>query len=262
MIVLEGWKSPGRGATEMTHDQIFGIMTYLMDAEKIQNDVWGPPLQLKIGKTINVNTDNTLRHIIGFMKSIGIIYENSLQGGKVPNPDYCVSPSGEMLYSLIKMEKIAIENEENSVVEKIQNMYKQFYANAFLYWFVRDTKIHVARTILKAIKKYGSLDKIEWFILNTFITETDNKEQEEIVDKLIKDYRSGDITLTAENIKKRVNSYNYWAQLLSYAGLIKKTGQKVTIGNKYPQLVEDILADDFYEHLNIRGKYNIQGKKE
>ena len=212
----------------------------------------------RLGNTIDVHEASTVRHIIGFMKSIGVIYEDALEGGKVPNPNHGVTPSGEVLYSIIKMDQIASESEDKALIQQITNLYRRFYANVFIYWYVRDSKVHVARTVLKAIKKFDYLDKIEWFILNTYISETDNKQQEQMVEKYINEYRAGDLTLTTENINKRINSYGYWTQLLSYSGLIKKTGNKLSIGNQFSDLIEAILADDFLINLRIRDKYNLE----
>jgi hypothetical protein len=255
---LKGWGNPGRVVQDILHDQMFGIMKILMDKERINGRVWNPELQSIIGETIDVDKASTVRHIIGFMKSIGVLYEDALPGGKVPNPDHCISPSGKVLYSLISMKHKAEGVENKEVMQKVQNMFRWFYANAFIYWYVRDTKIHVARTVLKAIRKHDYLEKIEWFILNTIVSETDNKTQEDQADKYIRDYRDGNLTLTKENIKGNVNSYNYWTQILDYSGLIIKKGNKIYMGKQFPELTEAILADDFLENLDVNDKFNLR----
>jgi hypothetical protein len=255
---LKGWRTPGRTISDKLHSQMFGIMDFLKDSQSINNNVWGPPLQLIIGETIDVQEESTLRHIIGFMKSIGILYSDALESGKIPNSKYCVTPRGEVLYSLISMERLAKDKENNEVLKSISNMYQDFYANAFIYWYVRDTKVHVARTILKAIRSHGYLDKIEWFIINTIITETDNEIEEQNVDKYINAYRSNELALTMDNIKSRINSYNYWTQLLSYAGLIIKTGNKIYMGKGFSELTEALLAEDFLQTLKVEDRYNLK----
>lgn len=254
---LKGWGNPGRVVQDILHDQMFGIMSFLMDKERINGCVWNPELQSIIGETIGVEKASTIRHIIGFMKSIGVLYENSLVGGKVPNPENCVSPSGKVLYTLIKMRYKAEEIEDKEVLGKIENLFRTFYSKAFIYWFVRDTKIHVARSVLKALKRYDYLEKIEWFILNTYISETDNKLQEEQVEKYISEYRNGNLTLTLDNIKSNVNSFNYWTQILDYSGLIIKNGNKIYMGKKFPELIDAILAEDFIDNLDIKDKYYL-----
>jgi hypothetical protein len=258
MIILSGWRSPGRTVHEKLHFQMHGIIDYLSSSEKIGTDRWNPDLQSKIGATIEVGEPSTLRHIIGFMKSIGVIYDDALPSGKIPKIDYCVTKTGDLLYTLTKMEKIAKDSEDKEVIERIENMYRFFYANVFIYWYVRDSKVHVARTVLKAINKYGYLDKVEWFILNTFISNTDNEQEENEVEKYITAYRSGEMKLSSENIKSKVNSYNYWTQLLAYAGLIKKDGSTIYLGKNSPEFIESILADDFMQNLNTKNRYHLE----
>ena len=60
------------------------LSNYLNDTDKIGSDVWEPALQKKIGETIDVHEASTVRHIIGFMKSIGVIYEDASGGGEGP----------------------------------------------------------------------------------------------------------------------------------------------------------------------------------
>ncbi|ADU29391.1 hypothetical protein [Evansella cellulosilytica] len=258
MLKLIGWSNPGRSISDTTHRQMFGIMSYLKDKDKVGQDVWNSELQAKIGKTIDVNKPSTLRHIVGFMKSIGIIYGDSLQGGKVPDSRHLVTQSGEVLYQLIEMEQLAKEQKKKEVIEQVGTMYKHFYANAFIYWYVRGTDIHVVRTVLKTLDKFDSLDKMEWFIMNTFITATDNAVQEEIVEKYIEQYRNKELTLTKDSIVENVNAYGFWASLLNYTGLIRKEGSKIYKGNLHPELTNAILEDDFLQHFDIEERYNLR----
>lgn len=258
MIELEGWRSPGRGVHETLHKQMYGIILFLKDQDKINNELWGPPLQRKIGSTIGVNEASTVRHIIGFMKSVGIIGEEALESRKVPDADKSISESGNLLFSLIKLELVAMENDNKELQQKVLRMLKHFYANAFIYWYARDSKVHVARTVLSTIKKFGYIDKIEWFILNSFVTETDDKQQEELVENYINGYRAGDLKLSMQNVKKNINSYNYWTQILSYAGLIRKIDNKIYLGQEFPELVEAMLEKDFLLNLDVTKKYHLK----
>lgn len=257
MLELIGWGNPGRAITDKTHLQIYGLISYMQDVDRIENEIWSKSLKEKIKININVNTQSTLRHLIGLMKSIGIIYEDSFTTGEVPNVNHIVTPKGQLLYSLLKSDIYAKEQENVAVIKEIQNMYKEFYTNAFIYWYVRGTDIHVARTVMKTLKKFESLNKMEWFIMNTFITQTDNKEQEEIVEEYINKYRSGGLTLTEDNIIRNENAFGYWKSILNFTGLIKKDGNNIYIGNSSPEFCEAILAPDFLETLDTSDRYNI-----
>src|SRR5690606_1653732 len=112
---------------------------------------------------------------------------------------------GEVLLSLISMEeKLRLQNVEEGIEisseinQKITNMYRAFYSKVMInYYFPRGGRgdgtkpLHLFRAVMKALRRYGTLDKWEWYLLNTYVTEDDNVEQEKELDRAISDYRSG-----------------------------------------------------------------------
>jgi hypothetical protein len=90
-------------------------------------------------------------------------------------------------------------------------------------------------------------------LLNTYITEDDNEEQERQFEEAINDYRLGKVNYSSDSIEVNKLAHVYIPQYLLIAGLVtlERTPQKWEMreGTFFPELCNIVLEDDFLENF-------------
>ena len=80
------------------------------------------------------------------------------------------------------------------------------------------SKLHPLRATLRALNKYGRMDKWEWYLLNTCIRHDDCDVEEATLDDYITRYRNGEYDFTMRNVVEKPKGHQYTPQYLNLPG--------------------------------------------
>ena len=243
---LKGWKYEGRKISDKLHEQILVIVEIINDPVQVGEMNW-PELQSYISLKLGVATGQ-VRTIKRMMEEFGIIEKGSLNARDIPNSNI-FTENGLFLIDLIKTEKLMgkTKNSDFKSIDEIREVYKLYYQKILNeYEYSDGIKIlHPLRATLKAVDKYEYLEYFEWYLLNTLITTDDNIREEDELDYYIKEYRSGNIDFTEEDIVENKLSHSYVLGNFVYCGLVNVSGKKtkilITLNKKYSDTIQEIL---------------------
>ena len=136
---------------------------------------------------------------------------------------------GKLVYQAAKLEEQVgfADNYEDDVKEKIyaeiKKLYEEAYCDALRFYYFKNSdgsKLHPLRATLRALNKYGRMDKWEWYLLNTCIRHDDCDVEEAALDDYITRYRNGEYDLTMRNVIETTKGHQYIPQYFEFAGLL------------------------------------------
>ncbi|MET3728191.1 hypothetical protein ABID52_001772 [Fictibacillus halophilus] len=262
---LKGWSNPGRNIEDKLHEQFYNMVNTLQDKHFTKHRNY---LQIKsdLVLSLGLKSDGQLSTIKNTIEDLGLVNRGILERRNTNfSKDKLLTDLGRVLFSLIEIENELLKQNEKiplQISKSIEDMYKSFYTEALInYYFtngVRDginSRFHPVRAILKQLRKYGTLDFFEYYLLCTHIYEDDNEQQEKQFQQAIEDYRAGNITLRKANIIEQVKGHQYLPQWIEKANFIKiKRGTRIydwqiseNVVNK--EIVDHILHSDFLDNL-------------
>lgn len=271
---LYGWNYEGRQVNQDFHWKARTIIELLSNPSFVKGRTYGVAVQEEIGKELGGLSGGTVRTIKRMMEQLGIIYKDALHR-KVPDPNYLLTEQGQLLFPLVETEIQLSRIDPNDprkleLQNAINQMYRSFYSKImYNYYFPNggrgeSGRLHLLRAVLKALRKYKSLDYWEWYLLNTFITEDDNIHQEKDLDTAIQDYRDkkakGDkpFDKKRDKPKKYELSHSYIVSYLEYGGFVKIVGTgdswRIVEGNHYSDIKEKVLENDFLKNFYINSE--------
>lgn len=267
-MYLSGWKYEGRKISDQLHEQMLVIMEMMNDPNIVRDMNW-PALQKVIALELGV-APGQVRTIKSTMEVLGILKKGSLNANDIPSSNTIYTKDGRTLVELIATEQMLKDNiSHNSfkAIESIQNIYRLFYQSMLVkYSFNMGGNIlHPLVATLKALKKYESLDFWEWYILNSCIRNDANEKEEEELDRLINEYRTGKIRFKEGDVIENQLSHSYVLGNFIYTGLITAEGSKyklkIRINEGEKETINDILADQkidvSYESLIENAGINV-----
>ena len=247
-MYLSGWKYEGRKIADKLHEQMLDIIEILNDPSKVAGQQW-PALQKYIAKELGVEPGQ-VRTIKRMMEEFGIVKKGALNAHDVPSADRIYTENGHTLVELLATEKLMRQNmtsDNLELLKEINSIYKLYYQKVLTsYTYNIDGEIlHPLRATLKALKKYQYLSYWEWYILNTVIRNDDAVDEEEKLDELIKQYRTGQIRFKDSDIVENKLSHSYVLGNFEYAGLVcvegSKTNLKITLNNASIDVINEIV---------------------
>ena len=238
---LYGWKYEGRTISDKLQEQIMGIIEFLNDPVKVANRKWGKELQISIGRELDIS-DGQVRTIKRMMEEFDILIKGKLNRNIVPKRETIYSENGKFLLKVFENEKLLSQSNDAESIEelkKFRKIYKLSYFKILTQYTIENedgTKFRQAFVLLKALRKFGHLTYWEWYLLNTFITSENDKEQEEEFEEHLMSFRSGKIKESELAIKKNSLSHSYILNNFKYVGIIDVKGRKedlkITINKK------------------------------
>lgn len=243
---LKGWKYEGRKISDKLHEQILVIVEIINDPVQVGEMKW-PELQSYISLKLGVATGQ-VRTIKRMMEEFGIVEKGSLNAKDVPNHNV-FTENGKFLIDLIKTENLMYKTKHSDVksIEEIKEVYKLYYQKVLNEYTYSDgiKVLHPLRATLKALDKYDYLEYWEWYLLNTFINDDDNPDEENKLDFYITEFRSGKIKFTEDDIVENKLSHSYVLGNFVYCGLVnisgKKTNLLITSNKKYGDTIQEII---------------------
>jgi len=225
---LAGWDYVGRNIDESLHTQFRMIVECLSDASFVKGRVWSSrDLQEDLAQKLG-NSDGQIRTLKRVFEDLGLVKKGSLNRTNVLERSKFMSSIGEKVYYASCLEKelnkIPDKNKKESARNHIKGLYEEGYCIAMANYFYESPdkcmRLHPLRATLKALQKYGSMDKWEWYLLNTDIREDDNTNQENLLNQHIKEYRNGVLTFSMKDVIRKPKGHQYLPQFLQFAGLV------------------------------------------
>lgn len=261
-LKLMGWQNTGRNWDESLIVQTVRTIELLQDEGFVQGEPWGHDLQYRLASAIGSNSDGTIRTITTMMRQMGVLAPGALRPRQVVSSSSLLSTTGRVLFRVLQMSLAAKNLSDSSLRDKLeqplQDVQRALFARAMLNHFfpsgARGTgnrPLHPLRAVMKALRRFGYLDRMEWYLLNTYIVEDDNAEHEEQLASAIFRKRSRQLSLSMDNVVKNQKGHQYLPQQLQAAGFVDlaysgKTWIRMTENTEYfPGLVDYVLADDF-----------------
>ena len=261
---LKGWDYIGRNIDESLHDQFRAIAENLSNETFVNNRKWGSSLQTDLANILKTSPGQ-IRTIKRVCEALGLLKKGALNMSSTPNPASFMTKAGQVVLKASSLEQnigdLKDANQRNQARQHVKGLYEEGYSMAMAnYYYEFDTvpvtRLHPLRATLKALAKYGSLDKWEWYLLNTYIRADDNLEMELQLDNSIKAYRSGDLSFSMKNVVEKPKGHQYFPQYLHYAGLVNlRNGLywKISDNGKKLEFKAHILSDGYLRELYEKG---------
>lgn len=247
-MYLCGWKYEGRKISDKLHDQILEMIGIFNDPTQVAGRRW-PELQKYISAKLGI-APGQVRTIKRMMEEFGILKKGVLNATEVPDADKIYAEGGKTLIKLLDAEKLMRENQRAdnaSLMRKVKDIYQIYYQQVFAaYSYREDGKLlHPLRATLKAVKKFDYLDYWEWYLLNTVISMDDDQEEEAELERLIEEYRKGELKLKESDIAENMLSHSYVLGNFEYAGFVHVKGSKpcmkITLNSEAEEVIEGII---------------------
>lgn len=247
-MLLNGWKYEGRKISDKLHEQILGIVEIINSPEKVAERNW-TELQKYISSELDI-TPGQVRTIKRMMEEFDIVKKGALNSKEIPSVDV-YTENGKTLIDLMETERLMMQKPsvDNLVtMEEIKKIYKLYYQKVMLAYCYNDNGhiLHPLKATLKALRKYKYLKYYEWYLLNTFIRDDNNAEQEQELENAITQYRNGNLKIKDADIVENQLSHTYVLGNFVYAGFIEVEGNKpdlkITINKETEHLVDKILG--------------------
>jgi hypothetical protein len=235
-------------------------MQCLSDSRFVQNHTWGGWLQGELAKKLGLSPGQ-IRTIKRACENLRLLKVGALNHRSIPSVDAIITTAGGMVLEASELEQRCRTHGEpgtqDETLKVIRSMYQSAYRES-MWWFhyriseVPLVRLHPLRAILKAFIKYGSLDKWEWYLLNTFIRSDDEPAMEAALDVAMESYRAERLTFTMSDVTENPKGHQYLPQILAYSGLVRLTnGRNWEISNNdnYADLKQRILSENFLREI-------------
>lgn len=260
---LAGWDYVGRNIDDSLHFQFRVIIDCLSDSNFVNGRSWGKEIQEELAARLGTSPGQ-IRTIKRVCEDLGLINKGSLNGTKIPSHNSIITKAGDIVHKANKLEQICegivdVRKREKAL-RHIKGLYEEGYVMALVNYYYTfpanpPAHLHPLRATLKALNKYRSLDKWEWYLLNTVIRADDNPDMEDLLDQHITEYRRGDLQLSMSDVIEKPKGHQYLPQFFQYADLVNlQNGRNWRMSDnlKHQDIKARVLSDHFL--FEIYGK--------
>ena len=259
---LRGWDYTGRNLGADFHRQMRLMMYYLMMPSFTNHQTWGNPIQDALAPKMGVSSSGVVRTVKRTCENFGLINNEMFNPRTEINGDDLLTERGKVVYQTATLEfevnesKDLDEKSKERALVYIKSLYEEAYCDALkqFYYDNRDgTYLSPLRATLRALKRYGRMDKWEWYLMNTCIRHDDDEEEEEQLNEYIIKYRNEEITFTMQNVVEKPKGHQYIPQYFEYAGLvhlIQRPTWSIADNDNHKDIKEEVLSDTFLLELH------------
>lgn len=258
---LRGWDYTGRNISPELHRQFLVMIDCLSDPTFTDHATWGNPIQDKLAIAMQMSSSGAVRTVKRMFNNFGFLQQASFSSRNEINNRRLLTDRGQLVYQAAKLEQQVSEsvaydeNKKKQIFAEIKKLYEEAYCEALrdFYFTNQDgSHLHPLRATLRALNKYGRLDKWEWYLLNTFIREDDDVDAENELEGYIEQYRAGNISFTMENVVEKPKGHQYTPQHFEFAGLlhvVQRPLWSIADSGKHNDIKSQVLSDTFLESL-------------
>ena len=258
---LRGWDYTGRNVSKDLHSQFRRMVDCLSDKSFVKHRTWGNPIQDDLAASLGVSSSGAIRTIKKIFEDFGFINPDALNSRTEIDSRKILTKRGQMIYYLSKLEKsidesstLSEEDRKESEI-RIKGMYEEAYCDVLKeYYYVNEdgSRLMPLRATIRAIERYGRLDKWEWYLMNTIIRHDDNANEEALLDEYINKYRNEAIHFNMSNVVEKPKGHQYIPQYFEFAGLCKvvqRPDWSISLSGKHSEVVEEIMSSDYLDKL-------------
>jgi hypothetical protein len=257
---LTGWDYVGRNIDDSLHRQFRIIVDCLSDPTFVKKRSWGHEIQVDLAKKLGTSPGQ-IRTIKRICEDLGLFKKGSLNRTDIPSHSSIMTEAGAIVHRANNLEQLCKNIDDNKkrdeALNHIKGLYEEGYVMALVHYYYKfptnpPTRLHPLRATLKAFRKYGSLDKWEWYLLNTDILADDNPEMEASLEQHITAYRRGELTFTMANVVEKPKGHQYLPQFFQYAGLVNLlTGRnwRISDNDKHQDVKKRVLSENFLTEI-------------
>ena len=179
---LRGWDYTGRNIGPDLHRQFRIMIDCLSDSSFTDHSSWGNGIQDRLAEQMQISSSGAVRTVKRVCVNFGFLNEDSFSSRNEMDIQNLLTDRGKLVYQAAKLEEQVgfADNYEDDVKEKIyaeiKKLYDESYCDALRFYYFKNSdgsKLHPLRATLRALNKYGRMDKWEWYLLYTCIRHDD-----------------------------------------------------------------------------------------
>ena len=259
---LRGGEYTGRNISAEWHEQ-FKIMTdCLTDTEFVCEAGWGNSIQDKLADKISASSSGIVRTLKKMCENFGFYAPHALEARKQIDCNGLLTERGKLAYHAATLEMQVRANSgltdsvKRAAIAEINKIYEEVYCEALKeYRFTNadGSYFYPLRATLRALEKYGQMDKWEWYLLNTFVRHNDDAAEESLLEEHISKYRNGEYAFSMQNVTENPKGHQYTPQYFEFAGLLNIARRPLwTIANseKNADLKREVLGETFLDNTD------------
>ena len=258
---LRGWDYTGRNIGPDLHRQFSIMIECLSDPEFTNHSTWNNALQERLAPYMNMSSAGAVRTVKRVCANFGLIVEESFGNRQEIDSTNLLTKRGKLVYQAAKLESQVNEsdrydeNTKEKINIQIKNLYEEAYCSALTHYYFSyndNRRLHPLRATLLAIKKYGTLDKWEWYLLNICVRHDDDLEEIKDFDTKINEYRKGQLSFSMEDVVEKPKGHQYIPQYFEFAGLmhvIQRPEWSISDSGRHKNVKDIILEQDFLDKL-------------
>lgn len=258
---LRGWDYTGRNIGPELHRQYRIMMECLSDSDFTNHSTWGNPIQDLLAQKMGMTSPGAVRTVKKIFSNFGFLIDDSFSSRNEIESNNLLSKRGKIVYEAAVLEyrignSTSLSDEKkDKAYKQIKVLYEEAYCDALkAYYFINGdgTYLHPLRATLRALSKYGRMDKWEWYLLNTCVRHDDNTDEEAALDEYIKQYRDGKLQFSMRNVVEKQKGHQYIPQYFEFAGLlhvIQRPEWSIGDSGEHTPVKEAVLSDDFLSSL-------------
>lgn len=262
---LRGWDYTGRNIGPELHRQFRIMIDCLADNSFVNHRTWGNSIQDDLAERIGVASSGVIRTIKRIFENFGLINTDALNTRVEIDSQKLLTKRGQLVYYLANLEKSISESKDlddqhkEASAKKIKNLYEEAYCDALKGYYYDNgdgTYLMPLRATLRAVEKYGTMDKWEWYLMNTFIRHDDDPDEEAQLEEYIKKYRSGQYQFDMRNVVEKPKGHQYIPQYFEYAGIFKviqRPDWSISLSGRHQDVIAEVLSPDFLDRLHQGG---------
>lgn len=258
---LRGWDYTGRNIGPELHRQYRIMVECLMNDSFVNHATWGNPIQEKLAEKMGMSSSGAVRTVKRLCASFGFFKPGALSSRTEIDPSSFLSERGRFVFETATLES---QIERTSTLDKkskeralsqVKSLYEEAYCDALMNYYFEfsdGSRLCPLRATLRALNKYGTMDKWEWYLLNTYIRKDDDYESEKTLDKYIKMYRNQALSFSMGNVIEKPKGHQYTPQYFEYAGLlhvIQRPEWSISDSNRHKDIKATVLQNDYLTRL-------------
>ena len=258
---LKGWDYTGRNIGPDLHKQFRLMINCLSSPQFTNHQTWGNPIQDELAKQMGMSSAGAVRTVKKISENFGLINKAVFTSRAEIIPDQILTERGKIVYQAATLEFQVNcsdeydENRKKRILVYIKKLYEEAYCDALKQYYFEmpnGKRLMPLRATLKALNKYRTLDKWEWYLLNTIISEDDNTSEEETLDEHISKYRDGLLSFSMRNVVEKPKGHQYTPQYFEFAGLVNLNQRPEWLmrdSNRHQDTKDEVLSDNFLKEL-------------
>lgn len=258
---LRGWDYSGRNIGSELHRQFCVMIDCLSDPSFTNHAAWGTYIQQRLAEQMQMTSAGAVRTVKSVCTNFGFLEEKSFGGRNEIDTCALLTKRGKLVYQTTKLkEQIADASNYNDefkekIYAEVKALYEEAYCDALRFFCFKNndgSKLHPLRAALRALNKYGRMDKWEWYLFNTCIRHDDNESEEAMLDDYITRYRSGEFDFTMRDVTEKPKGHQYIPQYFEFAGLLNVIRQpkwSICDSELHADVKAEVLEADFLDKL-------------